>query len=112
MSMVPCPECHRHIRPQTSECPFCGSIQAPASKPGRVGRVSRTAWTRAAIFAGAAVLAPACGGSEPAGDTTRDSSGGDDSGGDSADEDTNGDGSDTTVAPPYGHPALDVEGYV
>jgi hypothetical protein len=56
--LVPCPTCRRHCRGD-APCPFCGAALPPtaARSPGAAsGRLSR-----AAIFAGAAFVAPACG---------------------------------------------------
>jgi hypothetical protein len=53
----PCPACHRHVRRRDPECPFCGAVVARSGEPRRSrGRVSR-----AAAFAGAAMLGLACG---------------------------------------------------
>jgi hypothetical protein len=56
--LVPCPTSRRHCR-RDAPCPFCGAAlpQIAARSPGAAsGRLSR-----AAIFAGAAFVAPACG---------------------------------------------------
>jgi len=64
VELRPCPECLRHVRIDAGTCPFCNATYAQpgavVSKPHRfVGSV-----TRAAVFAGAALLAPACGGDD------------------------------------------------
>ena len=60
-ALTPCTGCSRHVRSTESACPFCGTLlaaqEARAASPRRAGRL-----TRAAIFAGAAMIAPACGG--------------------------------------------------
>lgn len=60
-ALTPCTRCSRHVRSSEPDCPFCGAPlaarPAPATSAPRVGRL-----TRAAIFAGAAIIAPACGG--------------------------------------------------
>jgi hypothetical protein len=64
----PCPRCSRHVDASERACPFCSGALAGAS-PGKVRLVSRRELTRAAVFAGAALLAGACGGpSAPADD--------------------------------------------
>jgi hypothetical protein len=60
-ALTPCTGCARHIRSSESECPFCATpLAARAAPPTGGPRVGRL--TRAAIFAGAALIAPACGG--------------------------------------------------
>lgn len=70
-------------------CPFCGS--AALARPGAVRTVSRRAFTRAAVFVGAAVLT-ACGGDEIAYEGEEAGTGG----GEETDfaSDTDADGSD------------------
>lgn len=106
----PCNDCGRHVRSADPECPFCGAELAPDASPPGSARVA-TRLTRAAIFAGAALLAPACGsGSSETSqqDQVEQTSGGGDT------QQTNGEGQDgdaqsgdrepdpVTVAPPYG----------
>lgn len=56
----PCPRCSRHVDASERACPFCDAELAGAL-PGKLRLVSRRELTRAAIFAGAALLAGACG---------------------------------------------------
>ena len=58
----PCSLCRRHIRSDERECPFCATpCTAAQPQPAErgVGKI-----TRAALFAGAAFLLPACGGQQ------------------------------------------------
>jgi len=73
--LAPCATCDRHVR-LPDACPFCGASSGDA-RPGAVRPVTRREWTRAAIFAGAALLV-GCGGSddEPTDDDGSDTSGG------------------------------------
>lgn len=48
MTLLPCPDCRRHLRADATTCPFCAA--------GVAGRL-----TRAVLFAGAIVSAAACG---------------------------------------------------
>ena len=60
-ALTPCTGCARHIRSSESECPFCATpLAAQAAAAPRAPRIGRL--TRAAVFAGAALIAPACGG--------------------------------------------------
>jgi hypothetical protein len=63
--LLPCPSCHRHVRVDSQSCPFCAAAVAFESEPPApapaLGRL-----TRAAVFAGAALVSTAaagCGGS-------------------------------------------------
>jgi len=57
-----CPGCQRHVRVNETACPFCAAELEASAPPKRTG----SAATRAAIFAGAALLAPAaCGDKTP-----------------------------------------------
>lgn len=105
-----CPECERHVRARDAKCPFCGATVEARSQVRRPGRLSR-----AAAFAGAALLGVACGGSdeevETTDDTVEDTGGGevtddtaDDGVGDITDDGT-GDGDSEEIQPmPYGAP--------
>jgi hypothetical protein len=60
--LLPCPSCQRHVRVDATTCPFCAvalELSAPPL-PAPTGRL-----TRAAAFAGAALLGTACGSSAP-----------------------------------------------
>lgn len=58
----PCSECQRHVRVDESACPFCDAELEPVEPARRGG----SAVTRAAIFAGATLLAaPGCGDKTP-----------------------------------------------
>jgi hypothetical protein len=66
----PCPACRRHCRDDAA-CPFCGAALPTVTSrpaPASTGRLSR-----AAIFAGAALVAPACGPSTHPASTTSNS---------------------------------------
>jgi hypothetical protein len=52
----PCPACRRHCRDDAA-CPFCGASLAPAQARTAI---ASSRLSRAAIFAGAAFVAPAC----------------------------------------------------
>lgn len=80
--LSPCPSCARHVSAADRSCPFCGAATEGA-RPGPLRLVSRRELTRAAIFAGAALFAGACGGPEIVYDDEDDSAGGD-----SLDDDT------------------------
>ena len=61
--LIACVSCARHVRTSERDCPFCGAaVEAP--QPKRVATATVRLATRAAIFAGATLLTPACG--EPA----------------------------------------------
>lgn len=57
-ALQPCAMCKRHYRTAATRCPFCGDGPEPVAPrvPAR-GRLSR-----AAVFAGAVLALPACGG--------------------------------------------------
>jgi len=55
--LVPCPECHRHVRVSETECPFCGRSLDLAGSPEPV--LPRERLSRAATFAFSATLASA-----------------------------------------------------
>lgn len=58
--LCPCSACARHVRVDDHACPFCGGVTTPRLLvPARP--VARARLTRAAIFAGAAILSAACG---------------------------------------------------
>ncbi len=62
--LLPCVTCARHVRVSERDCPFCGAaLEAP--QPKRTVTATVRLATRAAIFAGATLLTPACG-AEPA----------------------------------------------
>jgi hypothetical protein len=63
MVLEPCPTCHRHIADDEVHCPFCGA--AHVEREPRAMRMIAGRWSRAAIFAGGALLAPACGSTPP-----------------------------------------------
>jgi hypothetical protein len=83
---VPCGECRRHVREDDAACPFCSTPIAPAAEGPAASSVPRL--TRAAIFAGAVVLA-----------TAAAAGCGDRGGGGNPDA-----GMDATLAMPYGAP--------
>ena len=63
-----CSGCGRHVRLSDSACPFCGAALAAASRGGRVIReIVGARASRAALFAGA-VLVAGCGGGDDDGD--------------------------------------------
>ena len=63
--LAPCKECRRHVDVRSAACPFCLAPRAPSEpRDVRFRRVSR-----AGVFAGAALVASACGGKK-GGDTT------------------------------------------
>jgi hypothetical protein len=55
--LEPCAHCQRHIDDSEVQCPFCGTAnhRKPSPRPRLDGRLSR-----AAVFASAALVAPAC----------------------------------------------------
>lgn len=57
--LSPCAQCRRHVRADEATCPFCGS-EVTTAEPVPSRPALRL--TRAALFAGATLLAPACGG--------------------------------------------------
>jgi hypothetical protein len=72
----PCPRCSRHVEASERACPFCDG-ELTGARPGKLRLVSRRELTRAAIFAGAALFAGACGSpSAPAEELDDDSAGG------------------------------------
>ena len=61
----PCTGCRRHVAIDEAVCPFCSAELAPGSPHSPLlGRASR-----AAVFAGAALAATACGGKKAKTDT-------------------------------------------
>jgi len=65
-TLLPCVTCGRHVRASERDCPFRGAaLEAP--QPRRAVAATVRLATRAAIFAGATLLTPACG-AEPAAD--------------------------------------------
>ena len=82
--LVPCPDCHRHVRTTEARCPFC-EASLPDDLPARVVPGAPHRLSRAAAFAFTASLAvaacPGGGGDLPEGST---SSGGSSSGGSSS----------------------------
>ncbi len=113
-ALRPCTDCGRHVRTDSPACPFCGADVAPEPERSCGAAIAR-GLTRAAIFAGAALLMPACGGSEVEREQVEETSGG--GGGETlgtqtTDTATDGSGTgtdatdtqpdETTVAPPYG----------
>ena len=108
MKLVSCAGCTRHVKASDVVCPFCGSSARLAPPTARRGRV-----IRAAILAGVATTAAACGGEIV---TNADASS------DANVADTGKDGAvivpygvpphdagigDETIAPPYGVPPQD-----
>ena len=63
--LAPCKECRRHVDVRSVACPFC---LAP-SEPSEPREFSFRRISRAGVFAGAALVAGACGGKK-GGDTT------------------------------------------
>lgn len=65
-SLVPCPECNRHVRRNEAECPFCGAsvLAAIAAIPERAMPTARLSRSALAAFAAVSVGAAGCGGSE------------------------------------------------
>lgn len=95
--LSPCPSCARHVAAADHSCPFCGA-STEGARPGPVRLVSRRELTRAAIFAGAALFAGACGGPEITYDNEEGSSGGDSIDGDGfAHDSDDGSGGDSRV---------------
>lgn len=76
IELSPCPSCARHVSAEAAACPFCGA-GVTGARPGPTRLVSRRELTRAAIFAGAALWAGACGPAEIAYDDEDDTAGGD-----------------------------------
>src|SRR5687768_15946824 len=66
----PCPDCRRHVRADETICVFCG-VGLPPAPP--LARLAPGRFTRAAVFAGAAVIGAACGGSEKRDEPRRES---------------------------------------
>ncbi|MFK7988118.1 MAG: hypothetical protein AB8I08_19010 [Sandaracinaceae bacterium] len=97
--LIPCPACGRHSRPP--ECVFC------KTKIGPVRRVSRRAFTRAAI-AGAGVMVGGCGASQSSEDTFYEDEEERHPGGGRCEdvevEDDEGNTHVESVCPPYGAP--------
>lgn len=106
--LVPCSGCRRHFRATDSACPFCSMerLHAPTTAPTR----SVMKLTRAALFAGAAFLLPACGGSPKKADNTdtTDTTDSTDGKGGAIKEKT-GDGDDETKAEDEREDAEDLE---
>jgi hypothetical protein len=69
-ALVPCLECGRHARIDEPRCPFCGAARVAEDRVPTVRRYTRAGLTRAAVLAGATLLAPACGGPESGEDRT------------------------------------------
>ncbi|HEX7671432.1 MAG TPA: hypothetical protein VF395_17685, partial [Polyangiaceae bacterium] len=67
-SLVPCPECNRHVRRNEAECPFCGAsvLVAIAATPERAMPTARLSRSALVAFAAVSVGAAGCGGSEVA----------------------------------------------
>ena len=67
IDLAPCPSCHRHVRIDETACPFC----ATALSPGEPRTLRRGRFSRAAVFAGAALVSTAagCGGKSKGPDT-------------------------------------------
>jgi hypothetical protein len=59
MVLTPCPGCRRHVATDDLRCPFCGVAHA-GGVPRAIKMISGR-WSRAAVFAGGALVAPACG---------------------------------------------------
>ncbi|MCB9597408.1 MAG: hypothetical protein H6719_32080 [Sandaracinaceae bacterium] len=78
MTLGPCPSCDRHVRLPSPTCPFCGAV-ATGAVAGLLRPVTRRELTRAAIFAGAALIVGCGSADERETETTDDrTSGGDD----------------------------------
>jgi hypothetical protein len=63
--LAPCKECRRHVDVRSAACPFCLAPRAPSDPR----EFSFRRASRAGVFAGAALVASACGGKK-GGDTT------------------------------------------
>lgn len=59
MALTPCPECRRHVAADDLRCPFC-EVGDAGGVPRAIKMISGR-WSRAAVFAGSALVAPACG---------------------------------------------------
>lgn len=117
--LIPCSACGRHVRASGEACPFCeaplGSVQPASSSL----RVTRAQLTRAALFAGATVIAAACGGADSGGAAEPDPEGNafvqpygapaiEEEESTEATESDEGGGAETqAVAPPYGAPPVE-----
>ena len=118
LALVPCTDCNRHVRFDSTACQFCGAELAFAEP---APRRSTRGLTRAMIFAGAALLVPACGGGSEETVQEQESTGagggdGQTTGGGDGQTTGGGDGQTTdgqtsdgqdhniTAAPPYGAP--------
>jgi hypothetical protein len=60
-SLVPCPQCQRHVRRGEAQCPFCGAACALAP-PSRDAALLREAKRASLIALGLALAGQACGG--------------------------------------------------
>ena len=83
-SLVPCTECHRHVRLSEARCPFCDATLT--DNPARMSPDTNRRLGRAAAFVfGATVAMTACGSDvvveDDAGATTTTSGAGGDGGG-------------------------------
>jgi len=120
IDLRPCPECRRHARIDADACPFCQAQLEPATPRKAVSTGGRL--TRAAVFAGAALVgsaaAASCGGEEPEQEQQQTTTGGEETAGGDGTTDTGtgtegtGDGTgdeqtppdDNQTAMPYGAP--------
>jgi hypothetical protein len=92
----PCTACHRHVRRNETNCPFCDADLATAADGSL--KVPGTPLTRAAIIFGAATVVAACTSGGPDTPGPSSSSGGSSSGNTS---------SSSGAAPAYGVPEID-----
>jgi hypothetical protein len=101
-SLVPCPECSRHVRRNETACPFCGAavIEAMARAPERAMPTTRLGRSALFVFAAASVGVAGCGG-----DTGTDRTGAGGANGTGAKGGNVGTGGEMAV-PAYGLPAF------
>src|SRR5689334_21989882 len=68
-SLIPCPECLRHVRRSETSCPFCSAsiAQAMAAAPERAMPTTRLGRAALFAFAAASVGTAACGGDDDTG---------------------------------------------
>ena len=73
MSLVPCPDCTRHVRPGI--CAFCNATVHAAPEPIEPERTSRAAYAAFAVTAAAALAAAAACGDSTSNKVVKDPSG-------------------------------------
>jgi endogenous inhibitor of DNA gyrase (YacG/DUF329 family) len=63
-TLVPCPECNRHVRRHEMACPFCGApvAEAMSQTPERAMPTTRLGRSALFVFAAVSVGAAGCGG--------------------------------------------------